>query len=170
MAVSPHVNSIVRRFEIIMHLRTKLLTTSVILFILFTFVAQVSMVRADTSAEIIQLEQRIEDAVVKADLKFLESVYASDFRFTHGDGEVQNKTEWLKLVAKREVKSRKISTSEVELHGNVAITVGRLDVVWKGEGKDDKDDKYALKYVRVYEKRKGKWVLLSHRTVETLKT
>ena len=150
-----------------MHLRTKLLTTSVILIILFTFVAQVSMVRADTSAEIIQLEQRIEDAVVKADLKFLESVYASDFRFTHGDGEVQNKTEWLKLVAKREVKSRKISTSEVELHGNVAITVGRLDVVWKGEGKDDK---YALKYVRVYEKRKGKWVLLSHRTVETLKT
>ena len=150
-----------------MHLVTKLKTISVILAIAFTFAVQVSIVRADTSAEIKELEQRIEDAVVKADLKFLKSAYADDFRFTHGDGEIQNKTEWLKLVAKREAKSRKISTSEVELHGNIAITVGRLDVVWKGE---TEDDKYVLKYVRVYEKRKGKWVLLSHRTVEMLKT
>ena len=166
-SVSPHVNSIVRRYEIIMHLRNKLLTVSVILVVLFAFVFQVSMTHADTSDEIKQLEQLIEDAVVKADLKFLKSVYADDFRFTHGDGETQNKAQWLELVAKREVKSRKISTSEVELHGNVAITVGRLDVVWKGEGKDDK---YALKYVRLYERRKGKWVLLSHRTIEMLKT
>ncbi len=150
-----------------MHFGTKLLMQSVILVILFAFVIQVSVVHADTSAEIKQLEQRIEDAVVKADLKFLKSVYADDFRFIHGDGEVQNKAEWLELVAKREVKSRKISTSEVEMHGNVAITVGRLDVVWKSE---EKDDKYALKYVRVYERRKGKWILLLHRTIEMLKT
>jgi ketosteroid isomerase-like protein len=150
-----------------MHFKTKLLTTSVILVILFAFVAQISVVRADDSSEIKELEQRIEDAVVKADLKFLKFVYADDFRFTHGDGEVQNKTEWLELVAKREAKSRTISTSEVELHGNIAITLGRLDVVWKG---DSKDDKYTLKYIRVYEKRKGKWIFLSHRTVEMLKS
>ncbi len=95
-----------------MHLRNKLLTVSVILVVLFAFVFQVSMIHADTSDEIKQLEQRIEDAVVKADLKFLKSVYADDFRFTHGDGETQNKAEWLELVAKREVKSRKISTSD----------------------------------------------------------
>jgi ketosteroid isomerase-like protein len=165
--VSPRVTSGVKRYEIIMHFGTKLLMQSVILVILFAFVIQVSVVHADTSAEIKQLEQRIEDAVVKADLKFLKSVYADDFRFIHGDGEVQNKAEWLELVAKREVKSRKISTSEVEMHGNVAITVGRLDVVWKSE---EKDDKYALKYVRVYERRKGKWILLLHRTIEMLKT
>ena len=150
-----------------MHFETKLLTQSVIFVILFAFVIPKSVVYADTSAEIKQLEQRIEDAVVKADLKFLKSVYADDFRFIHGDGEVQNKTEWLELVAKREVKSRKISTSEVEMHENVAITVGRLDVVWKG---DEKDDKYTLKYIRVYERRKGTWILLSHRTIEMLKT
>jgi ketosteroid isomerase-like protein len=150
-----------------MQFGTKLKITNLILAVLFAFAIQTSIVRADTSSEIKELEQRIEDAVVKADLKFLKSVYADDFRFTHGDGEVQNKTEWLELVAKREAKSRKISTSEVELHGNIAITVGRLDVVWKGKSEDDK---YALKYVRVYERKKGKWVLLSHRTVEMLKT
>lgn len=150
-----------------MQLRIGLLMQNLILFVLFAFAIQVPAANADTSAEIKQLEQRIENAVVMADLKFLESVYAEDFRFTHGDGEVQNKTEWLELVAKREVKSRKIYTSEVELHDNIAITFGRLDVVWKG---DKKDDKYALKYIRVYERRKGKWILLSHRTVEMLKS
>ena len=150
-----------------MQLGTKLKITSVILAIVFAFAIQSSVVRADDSAEIKELEQRIEDAIVKVDLKFLKSVYSDDFRFTHGDGEAQNKTEWLELVAKREAKSRTISTSEVELHGNIAITLGRLDVVWKG---DSKDDKYTLKYVRVYEKRKGKWILLSHRTVEMLKS
>ena len=121
----------------------------------------------DTAAEIRKLEQRIEEAVVKAEIKFLETVYSNDFRFTHGDGEVQNKAQWLELAAKREVKSRKISTTEVEIHGKVVITAGRLDVIWQGE---EKDDVYALKYVRVYEKRKGRWILLSHRTIEMLKT
>jgi hypothetical protein len=53
------------------------------------------------------MDQRIEDAVVRADLKFLESVYAKDFRFTHGTGNVQSKDEWLKSVAKRGFLSRK---------------------------------------------------------------
>lgn len=150
-----------------MLIETKLKITNLILATVFAFTLQSSVVRADTSTEIKELEQRIENAVVMADLKFLKSVYADDFRFTHGDGDVQNKTQWLELVARREVKSRTISTSEVELHDNIAITVGRLDVVWKGEGKDDK---YVLKYIRVYERRKGKWVLLSHRTVEMLKS
>ena len=150
-----------------MHLKTRILTLCVILIILFALANQVSFVSADTFNDLKQLEQRIEEAVVKADIKFLKSVYANDFRFTHGDGEVQNKKEWLELVAKREVKSRKISTSEVEMHGNVAITVGRLDVVWKGE---KKDDTYSVKYVRIYERRNGRWTLLSHRTVEMLKT
>lgn len=150
-----------------MYLKTTILTLCVIIAILLAFASQVSFVCADTSTELKQLEQRIEEAVVKADIKFLESVYSSDFRFTHGDGEVQNKKEWLELVAKREVKSRKISTSEIEIHGNVAITVGRLDVVWKGE---QKDDSYSVKYVRIYERRKRRWILLSHRSVEMLKT
>ncbi|HUQ30613.1 MAG TPA: nuclear transport factor 2 family protein [Pyrinomonadaceae bacterium] len=144
-----------------MNLRTQIAT----LIILLTF-AQVSWGRVDATVEIKQLEQRIEDAVVKADIKFLESVYANDFRFTHGDGEVQNKAEWLGLVAKREIVSRKIYTLDVEVHGNVAVTFGRLDTLWRG---DNKDDRYALKYMRVYERRKGRWVLLSHRTVEMLK-
>lgn len=121
--------------------------------------------RADVSADMREMDQRIEDAVVRADLNFLESVYASDFPFTHGTGKVQNKAEWLKSVARKGFLSRKISAVEVELHGDVTVTSGRLDVTRRGEaGKET----YALRYVRVYERRNGRWEMLMHRTVEML--
>lgn len=126
---------------------------------------QITASGADVLADLQAMDQRIEDAVVKADLKFLESVYAGDFRFTHGTGNVQSKDEWLKSVAKRGFLSRKISLVEVELHGDVAVTSGRLDVVKSGEGAE----KYSLKYVRVYERRNGRWQMLMHRTVELIR-
>lgn len=120
---------------------------------------------ADVLADLRAMDQRIEDAVVRADLKLLESVYANDFRFTHGTGNVQTKAEWLGSVAKRGFLSRKIFLVEVELHGDVAVTFGRLDVVKSGET----GEKYSLRYVRVYERRNGRWQMLMHRTVEMLR-
>jgi ketosteroid isomerase-like protein len=141
------------------------LSQSAVFIVLLAFTNN-AFTSTDAATELRQIEQRIEDAVVKADLKYLRSVYASDFRFTHGDGQVQSKKEWLELVAKRECVSRSISVAEVELHGNIAITTGRLDVVWRGS---EMEDRYALRYVRVYRLANGKWLLVSHRTVEMLK-
>jgi len=120
---------------------------------------------ADELADLRAMDQRIEDAVVRADLKFLESAYAKDFRFTHGTGNIQSKDEWLKSVAKRGFLSRKVSLVELELHGDVAVTFGRLDVIKSGEG----GEKYSLRYVRVYERRNGRWEMLMHRTVELIR-
>jgi ketosteroid isomerase-like protein len=79
--------------------------------------------------------------------------------------QLEIKAEWLKSVAKRGFVSRKISLVEVELHGDVAVTFGRLDVVKSGEA----GEKYSLRYVRVYERRNGRWQMLMHRTVEMLR-
>ena len=126
---------------------------------------QITASGADDLTDLRAMDQRIEDAVVRADLKFLESAYARDFRFTHGTGNVQSKDEWLKSVAKKGFLSRKVSLVEVELHGDVAVTCGRLDVVKTGEG----GEKYSLRYVRVYERRNGRWEMLMHRTVELIR-
>ena len=40
----------------------------------------------DSAAEVLALEKKIEDAVVRGDVSYVESVLASDFRFVHGDG------------------------------------------------------------------------------------
>ena len=137
-----------------------------LLILIVTLVSVATSAAArDGAAELRELEQRTEEAVVRADLGFLRGVYAEGFRFTHGDGEVQDRAQWLKDVATGQFLSRKVTPIEVEVHGNVAITFARLDVV-RREG--DGEDRYALKYVRVYEKRGGRWRMLSHRTVQML--
>jgi len=149
-----------------MQIRMRSLTISSILCLLtLVFAVQLTASGADELADLRVMDERIEDAVVRADLKFLESVYARDFRFTHGTGNVQSRDEWLKSVARRGFLSRKVSLVEVELHGDVAVTFGRLDVIKSGEG----GEKYSLKYVRVYERRNGPWEMLMHRTVELIR-
>ena len=57
----------------------------------------------DAAAEVIELEKRIEQAVLRADVDFLDAVCADDFTYTHGDGwttgepvlSVDRKQEWL---------------------------------------------------------------------------
>jgi ketosteroid isomerase-like protein len=145
--------------------RWSLTIRSILCLLTLVFALQLTASGADELADLRAMDQRIEDAVVRADLKFLESVYAKDFRFTHGTGDVQSKDEWLKSVANRGFLSRKVSLVEVELHGDVAVTFGRLDVIKSGEG----GEKYSLKYVRVYERRNGRWQMLMHRTVELIR-
>lgn len=110
-----------------------------------------------------QMEQRTEDAVVRADVEYLKNVYAEDFRFAHGSDSVQNKSEWLASVAKRHFISRKISANEVEPHGDVAVTSARRDVTRRGK---NGEEKYWLKYVRVYRRAGKNWQVISHRTIQ----
>lgn len=75
-----------------MHTKRWSLTISSILCLLtLVFAFQLTASGADELADLQAMDQRIEDAVVRADLKFLESVYAKDFRFTHGTGNIQSK-------------------------------------------------------------------------------
>ena len=133
--------------------------------ILSTFAAYASepIPGRNDAAEFLQMEQRIEDAVVRADLGYLKNVYAEDFRFAHGSGSVQNKAQWLISVGKKQFISRTVSANEVEIHDDIAITSARLDVIRRGKSGEEK---YWLKYIRVYRKSDGNWKMISHRTVQ----
>jgi hypothetical protein len=41
---------------------------------------------ADDATEVLALEQKIEETVVKGDVEFAQAVLSSDFHFRHGDG------------------------------------------------------------------------------------
>jgi hypothetical protein len=72
----------------------------------------------------------------------------------------QNKTEWLDglkpLVGKRD---RLASAIQVEMHGDLAVAMGDLDIVWQ-DGRHNYD-----RYVRIYRLAEGTWQLVSQRTV-----
>lgn len=139
----------------------RLIVTSAVLLYLAPIVPALAG-GADAAAEIRELEQRVEDATVKRHLEFLDSVYADDFRFTHADGTVRSKAESLKSLTNTRFISREISSLEVEIHGNVAVAAGRLDIARHAE---NGERKYSLRYVRVYQRRNGKWKMLMQRIV-----
>ena len=58
--------------------------------------------------------------------------------------------------------SRDISAQQVELHGDVAVTVGRVHVRPKNARPEQE---YTVWYERVWALRDGRWRMLSNRTV-----
>ena len=128
----------------------------------------------DDAAKVLALERQIEAAVLRADVAFLDGVCAPDFTYTHGDGwitggpvlGVDERAEWLASLAGR-YSRREVDSQQVELHGDVAITMGRVRA--RSGAADTSVDtpprSFSFWYVRVYAHRDGRWQYLSHRTV-----
>ena len=120
--------------------------------------------------EVLALEKRMEEAVLHADVAFLDGVLAEDFTYTHGDGwttggeilGVDTRAEWLASLAGR-YSLREVDSQQVEIHGDVAITMGRLRARSGGPVAEQRG--FSFWYVRVYAQRDGEWKYLSHRTV-----
>ena len=120
--------------------------------------------QSDDEATIRALEREQAEAVVAMDFEGLERIYAEDFVFTHGTGEVHDTTQWLDaLRAGREYLSREHEAIEVELHRDLGVVYGVLRVHADMNGVEGR---FRARYVRVYERRAGRWQLVSHRTVE----
>jgi hypothetical protein len=127
---------------------------------------------APDEAEVLKLDQRIADAVVRGDTSYVDSVTPDDFVMVHGDGWTNGGTPLLtdtKATMLRRVTSKyydviDFDSVKAEMHGDVAITYGRY-VAHTTSGDDPAKRWFAVWFERVYAKRAGKWVYLSHRTV-----
>ena len=134
--------------------------------LLVVFLIWICRVHAQSrESEVISANAQIDEGVVKKDIKKLEKLYADDFVFTHGTGLVDSKSSWLKNIQSPDIRyvSRKQDSTKVEMHGEVAIVIGRLDIV-----REQKQEvfKYGIWYVRVFARRSGNWQLISHRTTK----
>jgi ketosteroid isomerase-like protein len=111
-------------------------------------------------AKLRNLDASIDELASKGDFDALGALLASDFRYNHSTGKAQDKAEWLEglkpLVGRRD---RVTSGIEVEIHGDVAVAMGDLDIVW-GDGRHAYD-----RYVRVYRRADGDWRVFFQRTL-----
>jgi hypothetical protein len=129
---------------------------------------------AATIAEVLAFEKQMEAAVVRGDVKFLDRALSPDFIFTHGDGwtsggaplKVDTKATWLAYVAKQPPPYfyRELDHVQVELHGNVALTIGRY--LYLPQSNNPQPGHMYVWFERVYAKQNGEWKHLSHRTVK----
>lgn len=117
--------------------------------------------RAQDSSLLVTLNQRIDDLVVQRNTIALDSLYATDFVFSHGSGKVEGKTGWLTTVGRNNYPKRLHDSVKVELHPGVGIVKGKMSIERVNK---DKTDRYHLRYLRVYALRAGRWQLISHST------
>ncbi len=147
----------------------KLVSSLFALVVLFFAVAvNANGQKVSEKDELLSLDRQWQEAVVAGDVKFIEKRTADDFVFTHGGGTmVDNKADWVrrtKQVPQGQLQ-RKASNQTVEIHGDIALVFGRLDV--RAIIKTDLPPVcYALEYVHLYARRKGQWMFLSHRTTQ----
>jgi uncharacterized protein DUF4440 len=124
---------------------------------------------------VILLEQKIEEAIVRGDVAFVDRVTSADFSFVHGDGWTQgsrplttdDKAAFLKRVADKEYLVHDLDQVKVEMHGDVAITSGRYVSLFVPANRNAATPARlnSIWFERVYAKRNGEWQFLSHRTV-----
>jgi hypothetical protein len=125
-------------------------------------------------AEVIAFEKATEAAVVRGDTAYLERALAPTFMFTHGDGwadggaplKVDTKATWIEWVKRQPAPYiyRELDHVMVELHGDVAITLGRY--FYLPQSGNGPANHMHVWFERVYAKRNGQWQQLSHRTVK----
>ena len=129
---------------------------------------------AGEAADVLTLEQKIEAAVIRGDVAFVASVLSDDFHFVHGDGWTtggkalmeDDKAAFLRRVADKEYAVHDLDSVKIEMHGDVAITYGRYVSLFVPRNRSGNPGQLnSIWFERVYAKRDGRWIFLSHRTV-----
>src|SRR5215203_2516576 len=72
----------------------------------------------------------LDKSVVKKDFEFMQKHFADDFYFQHATGKIDSKTSWIGAAKTRQTNfiSREHDSTVVELHDNIAIVSGILNV------------------------------------------
>ena len=126
-------------------------------------------------AEVMAFEKQCDDAAVKGDVGFLDRALSRDFVMTHGDAwtsggaplKVDTKATWLAYVGKQPLPYvyRNLDSIQVELHGDIAITIGRYRYLPRTTSPNPAGGHLYVWFERLYAQREGQWQFLSHRTV-----
>jgi hypothetical protein len=128
--------------------------------------------QAAAGAEVLALEREIAAALVRGDVAYMEKAIAPDFVMVHGDGWthgdapslVDERASFIKRVSGKIYEAVDIDVQAVEMHGDVAITYGHY--VGHIPGSPEGRRWFSVWYEKVYARRDGRWVYLSHRTVD----
>src|ERR1700686_5271327 len=121
--------------------------------------------------EVLDLERKIGEAIVRGDVTYYDRVTANDFVMTHSDrwttgGKpllVDDKASFRKRIENKSYLTYDLDSVRVEMHGDVAITYGRYVATMRNTPPERVW--FSVWFEKVYAKRNGEWQYLSHRTV-----
>jgi len=115
-----------------------------------------TMAQSSTAKELIELENRFNEALVRADIGVIEEIEANDLIFTDAAGLVTSKADEIPSLKSGDVKfeSIKMTDTRVQDYGNVGVVTG--SVLEKAQFKNT-DISGTYRFTDVWTKRNGKW-------------
>lgn len=120
---------------------------------------------AQQEAEAIsRIESKRYEAMTKADTGYLRFILSDDLVYTHSNGLVETKTDFIQSISSKKIVYKQIGVREqkVKLHQKTAVVTGVLHVSGSLNGKDFDID---LRYTNVYIKEK-EWRLLAWQSLK----
>jgi ketosteroid isomerase-like protein len=111
--------------------------------------------------EVLSVEREYLDAHVEHDVATLDRILADDFTFLHGGRYVTTKAQRLALMENPDFSFLSIDTDDVDVsvNGDQAIVTGEAVVRGRYQEREFVSPPYS--YLRVYEKRQGRWQIVS---------
>jgi ketosteroid isomerase-like protein len=111
-------------------------------------------------AAIKQIEPKLGDAIVAVDIEKLNQIYADDFAIVGSSGKIVTKEGLLQYIESGKFKlvSYELGPIDVQVLGNVAVGHGAVTEKRIADGKEVSVDGV---WMDLFEKRAGKWVLVS---------
>ncbi len=124
------------------------------------------MVVANVKQEILKLEHEWALALLNEDAPKLETLLADNLQYTRSNGKVENKSSYLKSIRDGITHYSLIKRDEVkvQVNGETAIVTAR----WKTtlQNKPNPAMTTMARYLHVYVKQNGRWVITTHQTTE----
>jgi hypothetical protein len=120
-----------------------------------------SATESQVEALLRDLDQQVDNAIAEGIEPPLRRILAPDFIYTHSTEHSDPIEPFIAWVQKprNHRPQRLLSEVNVEVHGDIAVTRGNLDIVYVDAPRK------LLRYVRVYRHAGEEWRLISSRTV-----
>lgn len=106
--------------------------------------------------EIIALEDRRVEAMIKGDVQALEEILADDLIYTHTTARIDTKASFIDAISSGRSNYRSVERKDVKVRqfGDSAVVTGHAKV-------HVGDNKFEIRYIDVYAKRDGVWQMVA---------
>ncbi|MBQ12716.1 MAG: DUF4440 domain-containing protein [Planctomyces sp.] len=110
--------------------------------------------------EIIALENRRIEAMVKQDTQELNEILADDLIYTHSTARLETKAEFISSCTSGRTDYRSVETDDVKVrnYGDTAVVTGHAKIHVNANGQDVK---FQVRYLDVYAKRDDVWRMVA---------
>lgn len=104
-------------------------------------------------------DQRIA-AMIKADLAALDTLLAEELTYTHSNGRVETKAQFLAALKSGDLRYEAIDREDltVRSYGETAVFTGRATLRVKSKGQENR---FLVRFIDVYVKRNGRWQMVA---------